>query len=60
MKILSSNMCSLGGRAKNISLKRLVDLDKPNVIFIKELMGPCTPIIVKLAKMFLGWKFSRE
>jgi hypothetical protein len=50
-------MRSLGGRAKNLSLKHLVDLDQPDIIFIQETTGPCAQIIYDLVKLFPSWTF---
>jgi hypothetical protein len=57
MKVLSANMPDLGERAKMISLKRLVVLDNPDLLFVQELMGHCDLIIEELVKLLPAWSF---
>jgi hypothetical protein len=57
MKVMSANLCGLGGMAKTISLKSLVVLDKLNTLFVQELMGHGDPIIEELVKLLRGWSF---
>jgi len=57
MKIMFVNMRGLGGRRKKLSLKRFINLDQPDVVFIQETMGLCEPIIVELKILLSGWDF---
>jgi exonuclease III len=57
MKNISVNMRGLRGRAKKPSLKHMMDLDRSDIVFIQEMMGPCTHIISILVKLFSGYNF---
>jgi hypothetical protein len=55
--LMSPNMCGLGGRAQKLSLRRLVDVDRPYVVLLQESMGRNESIILDLQKLFSGWGF---
>jgi len=57
MKIMSVNMHNLGERAKKLSLKRFVDMDRSNVVFLQEMMGNCDVLINEWVKLFSGFVF---
>jgi hypothetical protein len=42
------------GRAKKLSLKRLITAKRLDVVFIQETMGVCEVIVAKLIKLFPG------
>jgi len=40
-----------------MSLKRLMVVERPNVLFIQETMGCSGDIRIEICKLFLGWSF---
>jgi len=39
MKLLSVNIRDVIGKAKNLSLKRLMEAERSDVLFVQEIMG---------------------
>ena len=54
MIIMTLNCRDLASLAKNIALRRLIDLQRPNVIFLQELMCAGEGIVVELHKFLVG------
>ena len=57
MKILSINIHGLGGQAKNLALKRPVDLNQHDFLLIQETMEKGDPLVIKLRKFLGNWDF---
>jgi hypothetical protein len=57
MKIISANIRGLWGKAKRTSLKCIVVMDKPNVVFLQETIEYYASIIKYLVKILLDWSF---
>jgi hypothetical protein len=57
MKILSTNVKGLGGHAKQLSLKRLINLERLEIILLQETMGMGEPLIFYLKNLLGGWDF---
>jgi hypothetical protein len=45
--------------SKKISLKRLIEINQPNIIFLQETMGLGIEVITLLEKLLKSWNFSR-
>jgi endonuclease/exonuclease/phosphatase family metal-dependent hydrolase len=50
MKLLSLNIQGLGGQAKKLALKRLMELHRLDVFFLQETMGKVVSLISELRK----------
>lgn len=57
MKILSINVRGLRGQAKIASLKRLVEVENPDILPIRETMVKGESVILVLEKTFGSWSF---
>jgi exonuclease III len=57
MKILSFNCRGLVNPANKSSLKRLVDVVSPDVIFLQETLGISELVVVLLESLLSGWSF---
>eukprot|EP01018_Ginkgo_biloba_P003768 Gb_15009 [translate_table: standard] len=47
----------LGGQAKKFTLKRMIDLEKPEVIFVQENVSKGEILLRELKKLLFGWDF---
>jgi exonuclease III len=54
MKILSANVRGLGGQSKQLSLKKLINLEKLEIIVLQETMGIDEPLIFYFKKLLGG------
>jgi exonuclease III len=57
MKILSFNCRGLASPTKKSSLKRLIAVHNPDVLFLQETMGLSEVVIRSLEALLLGWSF---
>ena len=57
MKIMSFNCQGLAGPLKRHALRRVVDLEHPDVMLLQETLGIGEVIKAKLESWFLGWQF---
>jgi exonuclease III len=58
MKILSFNCRGLANPSKKSSLRRLVELISPEVIFLQETMGVSESVVSVLESLLPGWDFA--
>jgi exonuclease III len=58
MKVLSFNCRGLANPAKKSSLKRLVVVVAPDVIFLQETMGVSELVVASLESLLPGWSFA--
>ena len=58
MKIRSLNCRGLAGPQKRSVLRRVVDLDHPDILMLQETMGVGVDIKVRLEIWFRGWIFE--
>jgi exonuclease III len=57
MKILSFNCRGLTSPAKKSSLKRLVSVNSPDIIFLQETLGVSEVVVKSLEALLPGWSF---
>ena len=57
MKILSFNICGLGGLAKHKSLRNLLVSLAPDLILLQETMTCSHPSILSFSKLRPGWEY---
>eukprot|EP01018_Ginkgo_biloba_P014689 Gb_05753 [translate_table: standard] len=53
----NSDNLGLGGQAKKLALKRLIELEKPEVIFVQESLSQRDLLLGELKKLLFGWDF---
>ena len=58
MKILSFNYCGLAGPHKRSALWRVVEVDRPEIMLLQEMMGAGVEVKAKLETWFGGWCFE--
>ena len=57
MKIMSFNCRGLASLLKKSSLRRLVELNQPDVILLQETLGCSEEVVRVLETLLPGWKF---
>ena len=58
MKIMSFNCRGLAGPLKRPALRRVIDIEHPDVLLLQETLGEVDAIKRKLEGMLLGWVFE--
>jgi exonuclease III len=58
MKLISFNYRGVASPSKKLSLKRLVDSNHPDIIFLQETLGTSYDVSTLLEALFLSWSFS--
>ena len=57
MKVMSFNCRGLASPLKKSSLRRLVELNQPDVILLQETLGCSEEVVRGLETLLSGWKF---
>ena len=57
MKLMSFNCRRLASPIQKSSLRRLVDLNQPDIVLLQETMGISEDVVRLLKVLLLGWKF---
>ena len=57
MKVMSFNCRGLASPLKKSSLRRLVELNQPDVILLQETLGCSEEVVRVLETLLSGWKF---
>jgi hypothetical protein len=60
MKILLLNIRWLGGQTKNLALKRLVEVDRQNIVLIQETMRKGDFLVTQLRTVLGNWDFLAD
>ena len=58
MKIMSLNCRGLAGPYKRSALKRVVDLEHPDILLLQETLGVGDVVKCRLESWFNGWHFD--
>jgi len=58
MKIMSFNCRGLAGPLKRPALKRVLDIEHPDVLMLQETLGEVDSVKSKLEGMLPGWVFE--
>ena len=58
MKILSFNCWGLAGPQKRSALRRVVEVDRPDIMLLQVTLGAGVEVKAKLESWFGGWSFE--